>query len=43
MPMSLWSTVVTQRSKPVGRNASTAGAGNGEATVATVDYFSPSR
>src|SRR5579859_8244065 len=34
-PMSLWSTVVTHRNNPVGLNPSTAGAGNGEATLAT--------
>src|SRR5690348_5936593 len=47
MPMSLWSTVVNQRSAPLGRNSSTAGAGYGEATVAisgfpSGDAFEPS-
>src|SRR5205085_11357345 len=33
-PISLWSTVVTQRRSPVGRQGSIAGAGYGDATVA---------
>ena len=34
IPTYLWSTVVTQRSNPAGRTASTLGAGNGDATLA---------
>src|SRR5262245_48263644 len=34
MPMSLWSTVVTQRSRRVERAGDTLGAGYGDATVA---------